>query len=49
MLPIIRTVRLELSELSEHDIEELRELDSDPALREFIDGGRPINWEDYEH
>jgi RimJ/RimL family protein N-acetyltransferase len=48
MLPIIRTVRLELSELSEHDMEELRELDSDPAVREFIDGGRPINWEDYE-
>jgi RimJ/RimL family protein N-acetyltransferase len=47
-LPILRTARLELNGLSRQDIGELRELDSDPVVREFIDGGRPIKWEDYE-
>ena len=47
-LPILRTVRLELKGLSGDDIGELLELDSDPVVREFIDGGRAIDWEDYE-
>jgi RimJ/RimL family protein N-acetyltransferase len=44
----ICTARLRLTELSIEDIPALRELDADPVVREFIDGGRPIDWDSYD-
>lgn len=47
-VPPISSLRLQLEALGLRDLGALRELDADPAVREFIDGGRPVLWEGYE-
>ena len=41
IVPPINTVRLRLDGLGPGDVGALRELDTDPLARRFIDGGRP--------
>jgi RimJ/RimL family protein N-acetyltransferase len=41
----LETERLILRRLTDADVENLFELDSDPAVMRFINGGRPTPWE----
>jgi RimJ/RimL family protein N-acetyltransferase len=47
-LPPINSFRLRLEGLGLSDLGALRELDADPLVREFIDGGRPILGDGYQ-
>lgn len=48
IVPPISSLRLRLESLGLRDVDELQQLDADPCVREFVDGGRPILWEGHE-
>jgi RimJ/RimL family protein N-acetyltransferase len=49
MRPFLETERLELRRFTEDDVENLVELDSDPDVMRFINGGRPAPREEIEN